>query len=372
MKKKTLIDELIEGRKEDAHIVKTFYPKKKLNPVFFKKNMGNYVLDGNIRESLVDISDAFIDFIGIDFFVHDIILTGSLANYNWSKYSDVDIHIVVDFDDSEYDVDLLKEFFNSKKSLWNNTNDITVKGYDVEVYVQNSSEKHISSGVYSILNNEWINVPQPSKETIDERLILDKGEYYAETIDKLYQRFKKGNDVESEVSSLKKKIKKFRQSGLNSEGEYSYENLTFKLLRRNGYISKLLNIGRKIRINKLSLDENSPLPNDLNSFEKYIGQQIFNKKYIIYDFNLNEIEFKSVYGKEKNQLLEIYYGSPRGQEHNVTTGIIVYNMTKDQYDEKRQLDKNTIDLLCKIATTINPKSKYSNGIGDLKREPGLN
>ena len=76
---------------------------------------------------------------------------------------------------------------------------------------------------------------------------------YAKKIDKLISLASKGTDVLGKIDELRKKIKKFRQSGLDSGGEYSYENLTFKLLRRNGYIEKLMGIKTSIRNKKLSL-----------------------------------------------------------------------------------------------------------------------
>ena len=54
---------------------------------------------------------------------------------------------------------------------------------------------------------------------------------------------------------MRKKLKSFRQSGLDVGGEYSYENLTFKLLRRNGYIHKLLDLKTKLTDKKLSVTQ---------------------------------------------------------------------------------------------------------------------
>ena len=61
--------------------------------------------------------------------------------------------------------------------------------------------------------------------------------------------------MNEEINNLKDKIKRFRQSGLDDGGEYSYENLTFKLLRRNGYIEKLINLKSEVIDNKLSITQ---------------------------------------------------------------------------------------------------------------------
>jgi predicted nucleotidyltransferase len=206
-----------------------------------------------IRKRLLEISNDFIESLGVEFFIHDVVLTGSLANYNWSQYSDVDLHIVIDFEESKYEMDILKEFFDAKKNVWNEKHDIIIKGYDVEIYVQDVNEPHISSGVYSILHNKWEIEPKKETPNIDDRKILEKGEDFAKRIDHL---IKTPKDVTIDhLENLRKKIKEFRQSGLESGGEYSYENLTFKLLRRNGYIQKLLKLKTQLIDKKLSITQ---------------------------------------------------------------------------------------------------------------------
>jgi hypothetical protein len=258
----SLFEELIEDKEVDKEIIKSFGSKDSLPDTIFSKENNNFKLKDEIRKKLLEITNEFLEFIDIDFFVFGIVLTGSLANYNWSKYSDVDLHILIDLDEfdgnkvgtSVYDK-IVKEFFDSKKLIWNDTTNIKIKGFDVELYVQDIDEKHLSSGVYSVLNNEWIVEPQKSNPKIDDRKILEKGEEYAKLIDDLSHKSETGEDVNKDVNELKSKIKKFRQSGLERGGEYSYENLTFKLLRRNGYIQKLMNIKTSIRNKKLSLTQ---------------------------------------------------------------------------------------------------------------------
>lgn len=257
----SLFEELIEYTREDEKIVKTFQTKDVLSPVIFDKNQNIYKMDESIRKRLLEISNDFIDSLGVEFFIHDIVLTGSLSNYNWSEYSDVDLHILIDFNeikgiDSSSDIlrTIIKEFFDAKKNVWNEKHDVKIKGFDVELYVQDVEEPHISSGVYSVLNNEWVVEPKKETPNIDDRKILEKGEEFGKKIDLLVKSDKK-NNLLPQIESLRKKIKKFRQSGLESGGEYSYENLTFKLLRRNGYIEKLLKLKTDITDKKLSITQ---------------------------------------------------------------------------------------------------------------------
>ena len=154
---------------------------------------------------------------------------------------------------SKYNSDILKEFFDAKKNVWNEKHDIELKGYDVEIYVQDVNEEHISSGVYSILHDKWLVKPSKKKPKIDDRKILDKAEDFAKKVDSLIKKGNNGVDVSNQIEVLRKKLKEFRQSGLDTGGEYSYENLTFKLLRRNGYIEKLLKLKQGITNKKLSI-----------------------------------------------------------------------------------------------------------------------
>jgi hypothetical protein len=247
----SLFEELIEDKDEDKKIIKSFKPKDSLSEQIFDGSDGEFSMRDDIRKNLLKISNDFIESLGIEFFIHDIVLTGSLANYNWSNYSDVDLHILIDFKETDYNLDLLKEFFDAKKNVWNEKHNITVKGYDVELYVQDIDEEHVSSGVYSILNDKWIVKPDKIKSNIDDNMILQKSEEYMKKIDLL---IKKEGPIES-IEGLRKKLKEFRQSGLESGGEYSYENLTFKLLRRNGYIEKLLKLKTTLIDKKLSITQ---------------------------------------------------------------------------------------------------------------------
>jgi hypothetical protein len=250
----SLFEELIEDRQEDEKIVKSFEPKDSLSDQIFEGLDGKFSMRDDIRKRLIEISNDFIESFGVEFFIHDVTLTGSLSNYNWSRYSDVDLHIIIDFDETEYPMNLVKEFFDAKERVWNEKHDIKIKGFDVEVYVQDLKQEHVSSGVYSILHNKWIIEPEMNKPNIDDRMILQKGEHYAKQIDSLIKKSNKTNILQM-IDDLRKKIKTFRQSGLEQGGEYSYENLTFKLLRRNGYIGKLIKLKKDITDKKLSITQ---------------------------------------------------------------------------------------------------------------------
>ena len=242
---------------ESNTILQSFKVQDELNPMIWDKESDNeYTLKSEIREKLLEISENFIQFIGVDVDVEDITITGSLANYNWSSFSDIDLHIIVDFDSNNIDNELLRQLFNSKKTIWNSTHDIEVYGFEVEVYIQNQEEPHFASGVYSVMYEEWINEPKKEEHTFEDNKLLSKAMTWIDMVDGVE---KKSLILEPEetldlIEKVKNKLKKYRQCGLEKNGEYSYENLTFKFLRRNGYIQKLFDLKNKITDDILSLE----------------------------------------------------------------------------------------------------------------------
>ena len=130
---------------------------------------------------------------------------------------------------------------NAKRAAWNNKHNITIHGYEVEIYIQDSGEVHHSTGVYSVLRDGWIVKPEKKRFTIDYENVKIKAAHIMNQIDKIENIYERGNYNEAmqDVDRLKEKIRKFRKCGLEQGGEYSSENIAFKALRRNGYLKKL-------------------------------------------------------------------------------------------------------------------------------------
>jgi predicted nucleotidyltransferase len=218
---------------------------------------GDKHLRSDVREALLDIAQQFIDETELDEEVRDITFTGSLANYNWSKFSDIDVHLIVDFAEISDNQRLVRKFFDAVKSNWNKLHDITVKGHEVEIYVQDEGEAHVSTGVYSILRQEWIVKPKRIEPHIDEATALKKARELQREIDKIDGLYynKKYEDALERAYVLKEKIKKMRRAGLARTGLFSPENLAFKMLRRSGHIEKLFTAFTGAYDAALSLDE---------------------------------------------------------------------------------------------------------------------
>jgi hypothetical protein len=239
------IDKYFEFVQADLEPVKSFHLKDELNPKVWDK----FEMNEEVREDLLRIAEDFYTSTGLDADVKDIILTGSLSNYNWSeKYSDYDLHILIDFKKVSEDVELVKKYVDAAKNNFNKEHDIHIKGYEVEVYIQDISEEHKASGMFSLLNNKWIVKPKKIDFEPDEEQIKEKGKSVMMSIDDLEDEIDedKYEKFIEKINKVWEKIKNYRKSGLDSEGgEFSTGNLVFKLLRRNNYIGKIMKLKRE-------------------------------------------------------------------------------------------------------------------------------
>ncbi len=230
-------------------------PKDELNPELWDENKK---LRDDVRERLLDIAEKFIKpTLGADAVIKDITFTGSLANYNYSDLSDIDLHIIIDFADINKDKEMVRKYFNAVKALWNSLHDIRIKGFEVEAYVQGADEPHTSTGVYSVQDDNWLKEPTQTEAEIDEDSISNKSDSLMDQIEQALKLMKEDSPKAAldRAVSLMEKIKKLRKAGLETNGEYSVENLAFKTLRNTGYLKKLSDLKREAYDKLMSLDE---------------------------------------------------------------------------------------------------------------------
>lgn len=242
------IDEMISPEEIN---VDSFEVKDSLHPRFWNDEQQ---LDVRIRRALLVIAKDFIDEYNLgEYAIDDIIMTGSLANYNWSEeFSDIDLHIIMDTTQLSEDTSLAKSISNAMRSVWNKTHtDISVGGFPVELYIQDTHEPHKSSGVYSLLDDEWKTSPSLDKLSgeIEEDKIKTRAAEYMNLIDEIETVY---NDIDPlkmyhSCVKLMDKIKAERASGLTNDdaAELTTGNLIFKSLRRSGHIEKLIDIKRR-------------------------------------------------------------------------------------------------------------------------------
>ncbi len=209
------------------------------------------ILRPDVRKKMIELGKEFYRFLNLDYPIKDIYFTGSLANYNWTSHSDIDIHIMFDLDEDENS--LLSEYIFCKKDDWLNKHNISIHGFPVELFAKNIEEERDSKAIYSLLKNEWIKKPSKKNIYIDSEAIQIKAADLMNKIDDVENI--SDDDKLKAAEKLKDKIKKMRQAALEMGGEYSVENLVFKVLRNNGYLEKLGDIKTKAFDKNMTLVE---------------------------------------------------------------------------------------------------------------------
>jgi hypothetical protein len=215
---------------------------KQLNPKIWRGGD----LDPKVADKLKEIAAAFVDFVAIELDIVDLTITGSNANYTWTEYSDLDLHVIV----AGMPDDNSRELFNAKKTLWGDQHDITVKGLPVECYVQGEDEKHHSTGVYSLLDSAWIIEPKKTKPQVDDSAVDAKKDAVLHDIEVALL----SKDLDK-IRTVKDKITQMRKAGLTRAGEWSTENLVFKIIRNLGLIDQIAEKIRELEDQELSLEQ---------------------------------------------------------------------------------------------------------------------
>lgn len=218
---------------------------KHLNP----KLWDNGELDPAVAARLLKAAQAFRDFVGIEIDVIDVTVTGSNANYMWTEYSDLDLHLIVPGTPTEAE----RELFTAKKALWAEQHTVTIKGLPLELYVQGYAEEHHSTGVYSVLNGSWIVKPKKVKPSIDDAAVKAK----LEDVESRVRTALQSEDLAA-CQKVKDAVTKMRKAGLERAGEWAVENLVFKQLRNKGMIDALTVHIRDLEDQALSLEQIQP------------------------------------------------------------------------------------------------------------------
>lgn len=239
--------------------------QNKLNPLIFGVDE---TVDPEVRELLLKVANYFWEGLEIPEPFEDVLLTGSSVNYNYTPTSDIDLHIVVDFDKFD-NSELLKKYFDEAKLNWNRVHDLKLGKQNIEVYIQDNEDHPEYRGEYSLMNDKWLRRPSYVSIDIPDEEIEKKTKLFKQQIDKLEKTGKDNPEKAIELTNkIKERLKNFRQAGLDKDGEYSLENLAFKDLRNTGYLEKLSNLKNSFIDKTLSLVESV----DKDSlFEKFMA-----------------------------------------------------------------------------------------------------
>lgn len=244
------ISENLEFEVDSSEVDLSSFKKQDSLPSIWKDGD---TLDSKVRLKLLDIADDFWEYVDVTWVEpKGIIITGSLCNYNWSEFSDVDLHLIVDFNEIDERTDFVKEYLDSKKNEWNEEHgNLKIYGYPVELYVQNIDEDVDAGGVYDLEENKWLR--KPSYDDMEEigaesDDIKEKAARVMTIIDDMWDYFNGTDDshklevLGDDADNLWRKIKKMRTDGLTEDGEMSVGNIVYKYMRRKGYIDRLFDL----------------------------------------------------------------------------------------------------------------------------------
>lgn len=250
-----------EYAKDDVDM-SSFVKQKHLNTEIWDEDNN---LNSRVRLKLLDIADDFMETLGIKWVKPiDIILTGSICNYNWSSYSDIDLHVIIDFSKISEKKHFVQEYFNSKKNEWNDSHkDLKIFGFNVELYVEDIENDSIRDGIYSLEKNSWVKMPlygniKPLSLKKEEKIkhlssiLLTKIEEIEGELNKPYDSYLLSK-LEYKVNKLLEVLKRIRKKGLSNKGEMSVGNIIYKICRRTGYLDKLWQLKNEIYDKKNSL-----------------------------------------------------------------------------------------------------------------------
>lgn len=217
-----------------------------LNPKLFDTNTNLLLPD--VRKQIIDIVSTFESYVKVPMDVVDVQLVGSNASYNYLDTSDLDVHIIANFESTSCDCALLQSLYDAKKTAFNKTLDITLHGVSVELYVQDIKLGIVSNGMYSVCDNKWIKEPKPIKSITKHNTEKEFQKWEAH-INQILQR----NKYE-EISNAINTLYLIRHNSIAVEGEYGKGNQLFRDIRSAGLLDKLKNAQNDTLSKKLSLE----------------------------------------------------------------------------------------------------------------------
>ena len=296
-----------------------------LNPKLWQ----GFELKEEVKDKLEEITEAFIEYLDIPAeSILDVQITGSSANYNYTEHSDLDLHLIVDYEKVHQECPIVEGYLWSMKSTFNKEHDISIYGVPVEVYAEDSRQSAVSNGVYSLLNDEWIKKPEKIEPTTNDAAVLAKYNEIKDIVDKL-------NDSE-EAEEILNKVYEMRKAGLAAAGEFSTENLAFKMLRNEGYIDMLKKI-KKEKIDKQltleSYDEYNDRSDKFMSASKNESVNESTKKYRSVVADDKYTRLRDLYGRRgRKRTLHVkptgetkqFLSGPKKEYKDIKTGELFY------------------------------------------------
>lgn len=257
----TSLDDLKADIKEQLEVATTLTEAIEkhdaLNSKLFTKEE---VLKDKVRDKMLEIVDEFIANLkeqDIKIKVDDILMIGSNASYNYTKNSDIDLHILANAKAADYDKEIAAALYGAYRTIFNKNLAITLYDIPLEIFVETENSARVSSGVYSIKKNKWVKKPVAEDIPDYDKDALDKlvATWEAKCKDLIADiKADKLEDEKKVVKLLEEIYEKLRKKGV-AESEYSIKNLAFKELRNKGYLDQLKDYRNELISKRLSLEE---------------------------------------------------------------------------------------------------------------------
>ncbi len=216
-----------------------------LNPKLWDSD--NNLLE-DVEQRLFAIIDQFVSTIEYPISIADVHLVGSNCNYNYTDKSDLDVHIVTNFDLINAPKEITQLLFNSVKAKFNADYDIKIRGIDVELYIEDITATTMSNGIYSLCTGKWVKFPTKLENLPD----LDVSSQLKKCVDRIQTVIENGNSdsIESTINDLYM----LRKNSLDNYGEFSKGNQLFKEIRNLGLLDDLKSAYKKSRSMELTLE----------------------------------------------------------------------------------------------------------------------
>ena len=213
-----------------------------LNPALWKGDD----LRPEVKDALLKIADKFYQFLDIPVDIIDIIVTGSQANYHYTRHSDLDLHIIVPYKDVPCEQPIA-ELFDAKRKLWKMEHTIGIHGIPVECYAEDTDHP-VKGSSYSLKKDHWIHKPEDGNVEIPHDALNRASSAWTMVIT---QAIRDRNL--KQLNLIKHMLGAYRKLGLAKQGEFGHANIVFKVLRNSGVIGSLHQAVNMLQDRKLSV-----------------------------------------------------------------------------------------------------------------------
>ena len=373
--KMNVIDENFDFEVNSSDIsLSSFKKKSTLAPNIWDDND---TLNSRVRLRLLDIADDFWKFVNLTWVKpNGIIITGSICNYNWSQYSDIDLHLIVDFNEIDEKTNFVRDYLDAKKNEWNDTHsDLKIYNFPIELYVQDINDELDASGIYDLEENKWIRKPNMSSISsigLNKFNIKDKAAEIMTIIDDMYGALNSTDDshdietIGEDAKYLWKKVKKMRKKSLEKHGESGSGNVVYKILRRTHYLDKLWKISNIVYDKVNSITENYHfLKNEsLQNYLNLLKEATLNEE-IVADGNSEHNPYAKRWKAERKALKDFIcnFGKIMTSRENGKLYKVYYDRTLSQligYNYCICLQWNPITLKPSSTLYIRALDKFTN------------